>query len=109
MSLQADAEPTFIKTYETGSEFDKPELNRRSFMRERSSWTWKLRLQFKTEVSLEAFEELIAAEPPTLPATAGLRQVTLLLEGAEPEHPVQHQASQGTQVVYTFEASLGPA
>ena len=109
VSLQADTTPIHIKALETGSEFDQPDLNRQSFIRERSNWTWELRLQFKTEVNLEAFEELIAAEPPVLLSTSSLRQVTLLLEKSDPEHPVQQQASQGTQVVYTFEAHLSPA
>lgn len=92
---------------EIASNFANDPRHGRSHKLERSQWTFQLRVVFKTEVSLEDFEEAWSSDPPILSrADTSSKQVTLLLSSSEITHPPQKTSSTGTSAVFTILAKL---
>ena len=102
--------PASIATNEVTSVFGIPERNRRERIQERGPWNWQAIVKFNREVVLELFEENLTANPILIPADPenGLRQIRINLVGSDYIHPPKQSPSSGTQVVYSFEARLGP-
>jgi hypothetical protein len=92
---------------EVSSIFEEDLLYKRGVKDKKNSWTFEVRLRFNREVLLEDFEEAWIARPYTLPAEGDLPPVTLRLQTAEIEHPVQQGGTNGTIAKYTFEAEQG--
>lgn len=102
--------PASVATNELTCLFGLPERNRRERIMERGSWRWQVIVRFHREVVAEVFEEALLASPILIEpdSTKNLRRITLHLENAEYTHPPSQSSSSGTQVIYTFEARLGP-
>jgi hypothetical protein len=102
--------PASIATNELTCLFGLPERNRRERIMERGSWRWQAIVKFDREVVAEVFEEALLASPILIEpdSTKSLRRIVLNLENAEYTHPPRQGSSSGTQVIYTFEARLGP-
>lgn len=77
---------------------------RRGAKQDRNVWKWRLYLAFNQEVTLEVFEDGLAAAPRWIPATSELRQVQLFLKSTTYHHPVTHDATVGTTVTFEFDA-----
>lgn len=72
-------------------------------LRERADWPWTLRLEFPVEVSLEAFEESMAADPPVIRRSVAEGrpfQVTLHIESLALQTPVEQSPASGMVAVY---------
>lgn len=94
---------------EIRSAFGIDESYGREFRQERQGWAWLLILRFDTEVVLEDFETALMQSPITIARDAGDgrdRQVILILEDAQYEHPPRGGASNGTEATYRFVAEL---
>lgn len=104
--------PKTVLAWQGSSEFDlSPRQRRDSRRRERVGWTWFLRIQFDSPVSLVEFEDDLMAQAPRVvrdPSIGVDQQVDLLLESAEYENPVAQQPSRGTAATYRFTAQLTP-
>jgi hypothetical protein len=104
--------PKTVLAWQDASEFDVPALNRRSSrLRERTTWTWFLQLQFDQPVSLVEFEAAVLQSAPRVLRDLSIgvdQQVDLLLQSAEYENPVAQQPSRGTKATYRFTAELTP-
>lgn len=102
--------PASIAANELTCLFGLPERNRRTRIMERGSWRWQVIVRFDREVVADIFEEALLAEPILLEpdVTKSLRRITLHLVDADYTHPPRQGSSSGTQVIYTFEARLGP-
>lgn len=102
--------PASLAANELTCLFGLPERNRRDRIMERNTWRWQAIVKFHREVVLELFEEELLAAPILVAQddTKNLRQITLHLIDADYTHPPKQSPSSGTQVVYTFEARLGP-
>ncbi len=99
--------PTSIKANEIASSFDKAASYRRSVGRDRTSWSWLLRLQFNCEVTAERLEENLLDSPPCLVMLGTnnqTRQVRLDLVRTDYIHPPTNQPHSGSEISLTFEA-----
>ena len=101
-------EPKSVLAWEAASGFGEPIRHRRSRRQEKTSWSWKLYLEFNREVTLESFEESFCASPTLISRTSDTRQITFKLEDAQYEHSVRKQPAKGTIVVFTFDVVLSP-
>lgn len=106
-SLLSDGDsvaPASIEANEINCTYEIDEDYGISFRQRRNEWRWLLRLWFDTEVNLDEFERTIMDDPPVIPRDGDTRQVRLLMETSEPEHPPRKAPSNGTQVAYRFVA-----
>lgn len=104
-------QPKTILVNELTAEFETPENFRRFARRERSNWVWELYLAFSVEAALEKFEKQLIEKAIILPHDPDeeLPQVTLNLLSVEYTHPVKREPAGGTQVSFTFQATVGRA
>jgi hypothetical protein len=92
---------------EVEAAFQNDDRYRRGDRDERVGWRFEVIAKFPREVLLELFETSLLRDPPVLPATSDLPQVSLRLVETRAEHPVQKNGSSGTTVAMTFEAQEG--
>lgn len=104
--------PSAVAAWPEGAVYGDPVNHRRTPRRELIGWTWRLVLQFNSQVSLEEFERSITETIPVVsrdPEDGRPLQVSLELEDAEYQNPVTQEPSQGTRVNYRFTARLTPS
>lgn len=93
------------------STFGLPEANRRTEMRARLTWSWRLDLRFDRNVSTEGFEEDIATFPLHVerdPLNGLPDRVTIEIDEVVYEHPPQGQPASGLRAIMTFTARFSP-
>lgn len=79
------------------------------YLQERIDWVWHLHLKFDRAVSLEAFENSLANDPPSIPRDAGHdRQVDILIIERESFEPPNLNPATGTSALFRFNARLTP-
>lgn len=105
-------QPVAVLAWQERQLFDTPERYRRDGRRrERTEWTWRLRIDFNRPVNLEEFEDGILTDGVRVARNVAADipyQVDLLLEEGEYTTPVTQQGAKGTSVTYRFTALPTP-
>ena len=82
---------------------------RQSYRLERYQWPWEAKVYFNSAVTVEVYEEYLAANPIFLAKVDGtLQQVIIEMEDASYEHPLQQEPERGTRAVFRFLARINP-
>lgn len=100
------AHPSSVVANDITAGFEADANFGRAIAQHRISWMFELHLGFDRATVLELFETLLMNPVPIVTVT-GLPSVALRLVEATYEHPPRQQASSGTTVVYTFNATAG--
>lgn len=104
-------QPMSIETNDVSAVFNDEDRYGRSIKQDRVQWRWQLILDFCEEVSPDLFEQTLLDDPIKVlrdPAQGLNRQATLKLIDASYTHPPRIGASNGTRIVYHFNAELSP-
>lgn len=98
---------TSLHSNEVQTSFEADPRHGRDQKQRRSTWLFELRVLFKAEVSVEAFEEWWIDNGVRLSRQdTSSKQVDLFLVNTEITHPPQQSPSTGTKAVFTVEAAL---
>ena len=100
--------PTTIVSNETGGSFQTDIRQGRHERLERSRWTFQVRMTFKSEVNSENFEEQLM-NCPRIEADKEHKNVKIVLLSATYDHPPQQSPSNGSSIVFEFDAQVGRA
>lgn len=101
--------PADVRADEIRSDFDESPVRRTSFSREKTVWTFELRVAFHEIVTAEDFEQTWSHSPSIIAREPGNnRQIRLFLRQTYPEHPPQQDAESGSRFRFVFEAQLSP-
>jgi len=103
--------PQSVEANEIRGAFVVDNRHGRDYRQDRAGWAWLLRLRFGVEANLEEFETTLMENPLFVARdvpTGVFRQVMMILEESEYEHPPRGGASNGTQATYRFVAEICP-
>lgn len=98
--------PSSVVADEISAAFEADENYGRAIAQRRAAWLFELHLEFNTAINAELFETKLMNPVPIVSVT-GLPSVALRLTNVEYGHPPKQQASSGSSIVYTFDASAG--
>lgn len=98
--------PNSIECNEVAATFERNTRRGLDLSLQRTRWAWELRVRFNKEVSAELFEASLEQTPIVVPRDGEDRAAYLNLVGAQYTHPPRTGASTGTEIVYTFNATL---
>lgn len=102
--------PTSVRTNELSGKFAIDKEYGQAHILRPTSWLFVLFLEWSNiEVDLSFFEQSLMQQIPFIDATLGYRSVELFLLSKDVQHPVQQDASTGTQAKFLFQAELGRA
>lgn len=103
-------EPDSVRTNEIAERFGPDTDYGQSLILKPVAWTFVLYLDWNNkEIDLSAFEKGLMMNPPHIDAQGNDRSVDLYVLSKEVSHPVQQDASTGTQAKFLFQAELGRA
>ena len=106
--LDTEVEPATVIAQEINAQFSFPVNNRLTFRYAKTEWSWDLTLIFDQAVSIETFEDTIAATPIRVDATPTSSQIIMELDSSKYDHPLQQESPRGTRAVLSFKARMSP-
>ena len=99
--------PTQVSCNEISSGFQADiRMGRRQAL-ERASWVFQVRCSFAKEVDSENFEQFVMDKVPHIPADALHKDITIRIINAQYDHPPQQSPSNGSTIVFEFDAQVG--
>jgi hypothetical protein len=103
---EATIVPKSIECNELSAAFERNTRRGLDLSLQRTRWAWELRVRFDKEVTAELFEASLEHTPIVVPRDGEDRAAYLNLQSTVYTHPPRTASSNGTEIVFTFNATL---